>query len=730
MNDPNPTCSTFDDARAAVANGLEPEEAAQRLAGSLTAEEMLWLLDGDAPCWAGLDFLGKNGYHQAPFHAARVPRVGLPGFSFSDGPRGVVIGDRTCFPVSMARGATWDPDLEERVGEAIGIELRAAGATLYGGVCVNLLRHPAWGRAQETYGEDPHHVGEMGAALTRGVQRHAMACVKHYACNSMENARFRVDVTIDEVALHEVYLPHFKRIVDEGVASVMTAYNSVNGEWCGENAPLLADILRGEWGFDGFVITDWIFGLRDAAKSLAAGLDVEMPYRMVRAERLAGALDEGRATWDDVRAVATRLIATLLRFADVVDAPAVVDSVVHRQLARLVAARSVVLLRNEEIDGVPLLPLSVDTRPTVGVFGQLAATVNVGDGGSSDVWALDCVTVIDGLRTAAPDLDIEHDPGDDVVRAAQHAAAVDVAVVVVGCTYEDEGEFIGDAGAELMSLFPGADDPALVVQFQEEIAGLPPLTVPGHIAVRPSSLGFATGGDRISLRLAAGHVELIRAVAGANPRTIVVLQGGSAILSGEWDQAVPSIVQAWYGGEEAGSGLADVVFGVVNPSGRLPFSVPADEAHLPFFDREADHAVYDRWHGWWHLERAGHAPAYPFGFGLSYTTFELGDLAATVSGDTVRIDGSLANTGIRDGADVIQVYAGLPDPEAPRRLVGFTRVEAAAGTTQSFSVRFERSALAQRDTDTHAWTVPVGSHVLEVGRHAGDPQAKRITVGW
>jgi beta-glucosidase len=147
----------------------------------------------------------------------------------------------------MARGASWDPALEERIGEAIGREIRARGASLFGGVCVNLLRHPAWGRAQETYGEDPHHVGEMGAALARGVQRHAMACVKHFALNSMENARFKVDVQADERALHEVYLPHFTRVVEEGVACVMSAYNSVNGDWCGQNHQLLTEILRGRW---------------------------------------------------------------------------------------------------------------------------------------------------------------------------------------------------------------------------------------------------------------------------------------------------------------------------------------------------------------------------------------------------------------------------------------------------------------------------------------------------
>ena len=196
----------------------------------MTREERLWCLDGDAPTLAGGEFLtAADGYHRAPFLAAQLPRLGIPGIAFSDGPRGAVIGDATCFPVTMARAATWDPVLEERVGDAIGQELRATGANLTGAVCVNLLRHPAWGRAQETYGEDPHHVGEMGAAFTRGLQRHVMACVKHFACNSMENARFTVDVEVDDVALHEVYLAHFKRIVDEGVASVMSAYNSVNG---------------------------------------------------------------------------------------------------------------------------------------------------------------------------------------------------------------------------------------------------------------------------------------------------------------------------------------------------------------------------------------------------------------------------------------------------------------------------------------------------------------------
>jgi len=408
----------------------------------MTTDEKLWCLDGDAPFWAGLAYLAESGYHKSPFRAAEVERVGLPGFAFSDGPRGVVVDQATCFPVSMARGATWDTDLEERIGEAIGQELRAVGADLYGGVCVNVLRHPGWGRAQETYGEDPHHVGEMGAALTRGVQRHAMACVKHFACNSMENARFTVDISVDEAALHEVYLPQFKRIVDQGVAVVMSAYNSVNGDWCGQNGHLLTDVLRTEWGFSGFVISDWILGLRDAGRSLRAGLDVEMPYRMIRAGHLRADLDAGDASWAEVDRAVERVIATRLRFADVIADPVpgrdVLASPGHRSLAREAAAKSVVLLRNEPVEGAPLLPLDVPAGGTVALIGTLATAVNLGDGGSSDVWAPEVVTVADGLHSALLGVAVRVDDGVDPQVSAALASSADVAMVVVGYTRLDE----------------------------------------------------------------------------------------------------------------------------------------------------------------------------------------------------------------------------------------------------------------------------------------------------
>lgn len=717
-----PACvRTYDEAREAVRSGATPEQAAAALVSTLTEAERLWCLDGDVPAHAGLAHLYEGGYHEATFPAARLERVGAPGFAFSDGPRGAVIGNATCFPVPMARGATWDPELEERIGDAIGRELRALGADLTGAVCINLLRHPAWGRAQETYGEDPHHVGEMGAALTRGLQRHVMACVKHLAVNSMENARFTVDIEVDDVALHEVFLPHFKRVVDEGVASVMTAYNSMNGEWCGQSAELLRDVLRGEWGFSGFVISDWIFGLRDAATSLAAGLDVEMPWRMVRMTGLPAALEDGRASWADVDAAVTRVLATTLRFDAVLSAPApalsVVGSAEHRALAREVAARSTVLLKNAPVDGAPVLPLAPSSR--LAVVGRLADTVNVGDGGSSDVYDLACRTVLDGVREAFAA--VAYADGSDLAAAAEVAAGADAVLVVVGTTYEDEGEFIGDTPADLVALFPPADELDVVEAFGKRLALLPPTVQPDRVADRP--VGFSRGGDRTTLRLTEQDRALVRAVAAANPRTVVALQTGSAILVEEWLDEVPALVQAWYAGAEAGPGLADVLTGEREPGGRLPFSVPRDEADLPAFDKDATSFTYDRWHGWWHLAQQGAQPQFPFGFGLSYTGFALEDVEVTVHDGAVVARGSVRNLGSRDGSDVVQLYADLPGDDAPSRLLGFARLEVPAAGATPFEVRAPLERLARRDSAARGWTPATGSHAFRVGRSAADPDA-------
>jgi len=719
--------TTFEAARRAVRAGTSAADAARALVRSLTPEQRLWCLDGDLPAFTGLAFIAaEDGYHRAPFVAGRIDAVGLPGLAFSDGPRGCVTGNATAFPVTMARGATWDVELEERVGAAIGAELAARGANLSGAVCVNLLRHPAWGRAQETYGEDPFHVGELGAALTRGLQRHVMACVKHYAANSMENARFKVDVSVDEVALHEVFLPHFRRIVDEGVASVMSAYNRVNGQWCGESEELLTDVLRGEWGFEGFVISDWVFGLRDAARSLTAGLDVEMPARMLRYEALPAVLEAGTVSGSAVEEAATRVVATMLRFDPVLGQapdPLVIGCTAHRALAREVAGRAVVLLRNEAVQGTPVLPLDPANR--VAVIGDLGDVVNLGDAGSSDVWDLHCRTVVDGMGEAFAE--VIACGGSDPRLAAEVAAGADVALVVVGYTRLDEGEYMGDLDSLPTEVFPASEEPEVVAAFERWKQDVPTVVRPGHVGGEAAA--FGAGGDRASLRLSPSDVALIRAVAAANPRTVVAVQAGSAVIASEWIDQVPAVVQSWYAGAEAGPALADVLAGVVNPSGRLPFTVPVDERDLPPFDRDAEAVTYDRWHGWWHLRRAGTRAGFPFGFGLSYTTFAIDDGVATVvEDDHVVVRGTVRNTGPVAGSDVVQVYAELPDPSRPPRLVGFTRLDVEAGAAAPFEVRVPVERLATRYPRRRAWRPPAGPHRLRAARHAEDRSVPAATI--
>ena len=712
-----------------VKNGTKPEVVAAELVASMTIDEKIHCLDGAVPFWVGIKDITTGGYHSRPFRAAKVERLGIPGFHFSDGPRGVVVGEATAFPVSMARGATFDPELEVRVGDAIGKELRTIGADLYGGICVNLLRHPAWGRAQETYGEDPHHVGEMGAGLTRGAQRHVMATLKHFALNSMENARFGVDVKVDERALHEVYLPHFKRIVDEGVACVMTAYNSVNSEWCSQNDVLLADVLRDEWGFAGFVISDWIFGVHDGVKSLQAGLDVEMPYRMIRNAPIVAALAEGLVTEELVASAVTRTIATMLKF-NVGKLPVLDRSVVlckeHLALSQEVAEKSMVLLKNEIVDGVELLPLNLKSGSKIAMFGRLAAARNIGDGGSSDVMAPNVVTPLVGIGEHFSNCEVIYEPGstlDDQVRLAKKS---DVAVVVVGYTREEEGEFIGDSPdtVSMAAQIPRQDNPELAREYEKYMRENH-YFAPDELRIKSRNGTFSIGGDRESLRLSDVDVELIHAVAKVQPRTIVVIVAGSAVVMSEWINEVPAVLMSWYSGINGGRALASILSGAVNPSGRLPFVIPKDESHLPFFDRNAKKITYDYWHGQWKLDRDGNEAMYPFGFGCSYTQFSISSPEIETK-ELIKFTCEVSNTGSRDGATVVQVYAGRKDSliERPsRRLVAFKRVELRAGETKHVECTASLQSLATRDTKTHSWFIEDGLWNFEIAQFSGDREA-------
>jgi beta-glucosidase len=691
-----------------MTNRPDVEARTAAIVADLTLDECVDLMTGDLPFWAGLIDMSTGGYHEHPFPSGAVERHGLEGLWFADGPRGCVVGEATCFPVTMARGATWDIDLEERIGDIIGVELRTHGATFTGAVCINLLRHPAWGRAQETYGEDPVLVGELGAALTRGLQRHVMACVKHYALNSMENARFTVDVTVDDRTLHEVYLPHFKRVIDEGVASVMSAYNAVNGQWCGHHTELLRAILKDDWGWDGFVITDFVFGMRDARLAIEGGLDVEMPFRNLYDQHLAQLVRDGAVDESLVRDAATRIVRQLLIQHERGDSQrydsAVLASDGHRALAQEAARKSMTLLKN---DGV--LPL--DPTKRIAVIGRLATMANTGDRGSSDVYPPHIITPAEGLIARLGDAVTV----DDGTNAAAVAAAADIAVVIVGYTHADEGEFISDSmSPEVRAIFPPPDTDTSPMERVAHKATVP--------ATKPQDAAFGGGGDRASLQLRDDDLALIDAVVAANPNTVVCVVCGSAVVMESWRHRVPAILMSWYAGMEGGHALADVLTGTHNPSGHLPFSIATDEAHYPFFDRDATAITYEYLHGYRKLVADRTAPAYPFGFGLSYTSFVFDQLSVTRTDDEITATCVVTNSGDFTGDDVIQVYASFPDAVVERpsvMLAGFERITLDPGATTSISVPVPLSRLAHYEPSSRSWIAPdtveisVGHDVLD-----------------
>ena len=641
-----------------------------------------------------------------------IERLNVPALYFSDGPRGVARGNSTCFPCSMARGASFDVDLEHRIGQVMGIEARAQDATLSGAVCINLLRHPAWGRAQETYGEDPHLLGEMGAALGTGIQTHnVVATVKHFALNSMENARFKVDVTIDERTLHEIYLPHFKRGLDAGVATVMSAYNKMNGEYCGQNRHLLTDILRGEWGFDGFVHSDWVFGVYKPYGA-AAGLDVENPEPMVFGEKLIAAVEAGHVEPQVIDDACRRILRVIYRFAcaeDPLEAYplSLVASEPHRALALEAAEKSAVLLEN---DGA--LPLKRANISKLAVLGRLAAIENTGDFGSSRVRPPYVVTALEGLKRYLGEDAIVAGDEADLAAAERAARECDASVVVVGYTADDEGEYIpGDISLGQ----DGSEASEEAVAAQNEIGG-----------GRPSR-----GGDRSILGLKAEQIALIRAAAKAGKPVIVVMVAGSAVMVEEWREEASAILQTFYSGMEGGTALAHLLFGDVSPSGRLPFTVARDVHHYPFFDRDADAIEYGYWHGYAKLEHDGVEPRYAFGHGLSYGDFSYRGLKVRKASTSVQVSVAVRNNGSMAGDDVVQVYAGYPGtvrPRAAKALKAFGRVTLQPGETKVVRLEIPIESLRYRDPATYSWRLETGSHKIMVARSATDANPLVATI--
>ncbi|MEI7667230.1 MAG: glycoside hydrolase family 3 C-terminal domain-containing protein [Synechococcaceae cyanobacterium ELA263] len=695
------------------------------LLAALSTAEKFALLEGDTPFWAGMaDIALHDASHRHPWPAGAVPRLGLTGLQFVDGPRGVVLeGGATTFPVPIARGASWDDELEERIGAAIALEARSFGANWVAAVCINLLRHPGWGRAQETYGEDPVLLGTLGAAMTRGLQRHTIACVKHFALNSIDSCRFLVDVQVSRRVLQELYLPHFRDCIEAGAGSVMSAYNQVNGQWCGQHRELLTTILKQRWGFAGFVVSDFIFGIRDGVEALNAGLDLEMPFPMIFAGCLEEALAAGRLAMERIDDAVLRQLRAQLSLPAGPYPRSLRGCPTHLALAREAATKAIVLLRNEG----PVLPLT--GLRSVAVIGALAAAANLGDRGSSDTRPDPgvVITPLEGLRAAEPDLLIHYADGADPAAAAALAAASEAAVLVVGLDWRQEGEHIhpGDLEPILRQMPP--PDPLLQRFGARRLRALwSPVAAAMAALTRFASArtgGDFASGDRTTLGLDAAQEALILAVAAANPRTVVVLMGGGAILCEAWRQAVPGLLLLWYPGQQGGAALADVLLGRVSPSGRMPFSVPGSEAQLPPFEPRAAKVVYDLWHGYRRLRRDGHGAAFPFGFGLSYSSFHHSDLQLELQSEAnlLQVALTVTNTGAMTAAEVVQVYAeppGLVLERPQRSLIGFQRLNLEAGEARRLNLAIPLRRLAYFDEAADGFVLEPGPHQICIARHA------------
>ena len=625
----------------------------------------------------------------------------IPPVTVSDGPHGLrkqadAGGDdgsiglapskpATCFPPAAGLAQSWDADLARRVGAALGDECRAEGVNVLLGPGINIRRSPLGGRNFEYYSEDPLLTGVLAAAWVAGLQSRGVgASLKHFAANNAEHDRMRASSDMDPRTLREIYLRAFQRVVTQARPwTVMCSYNKINGVPASENRFLLTDILRGEWGFDGLVVSDW-GAVGDRAAAVAAGLDLTMPFPGAASDaELVAAVRAGTVAESALDLANSRLAALAARaqssVGDVGAGGAGYDADAHHALAREAAARSVVLLQN----GSSLLPLS--PAGSVAVIGVFAEQPRYQGGGSSHVTPTRLDTPLDAIRGAAAG-DVTYAPGFTVDGSGAHAALAAEALAAA-------------ESAEVAVLFLG-------------------------LATAQESEGF----DRTTIDLPAEQVELAKAVAAANPSTVAVLSHGGVLRLGPLAEAVPAILDGALLGQAGGGAIADVLFGAVNPSGRLAETVPVRIQDTPSylnFPGEHSHVLYGegifagyRWYDARELD-----VTYPFGHGLSYTTFGYSDLRLDAREDHIEVRVTVTNTGDRAGREVVQVYAGLPESAVarpPAWLAGFTTIELEAGEQGEARISVRDDDLAYWDRRVSRFVVEGGDYGIAVGSSSRD----------
>lgn len=653
------------------------------------------------------------------WHTKAVDRLGIPSVMVADGPHGlrkqepgnedhVGLGGSTpatCFPTAAALASSWNPDLIREVGEAIGTEARAQDLAVVLGPGINIKRSPLCGRNFEYLSEDPTLSGVLATAMVEGIQSMGVGTsLKHYAVNNQETDRLRVDAQVDARTLREIYLAGFERVVRNAAPwTVMCSYNRINGEWASQDPWLLTEVLRGEWGFDGLVVSDW-GAVEDCRKAIAAGLDLEMPGNGgMSAQTLIAAVEAGTLEESALDQAVSRVLDLINRTLPGLRAAGdTFDVQEHHDFARVAARQSAVLLVN---DGT--LPLQLDAGQRVAVIGEFANTPRYQGAGSSKVNPTQLTSALEALRAGlGSDVEVSFSPGFTIDDTPAAPGLADAAVAEAD-------------GADVVVAFLG-----LPASYESE------------------------GFDRTHIELPTDQLELLDRLAELKSKLVVVLANGSVVATAGWSNNVDALLEGWLGGQAGGGAMADLLLGVANPSGKLAETIPLRLQDNPsFLNFPGDDRVVRYGEGifvgYRHYDALDSEVAFPFGHGLSYSTFEVSDLVvAALSEPTdqqtwrgearAQVRATVTNTGDRAGAEVVQVYVGRPDLEGPRpvrELRGFARVELNPGESATVEVILQERDFSIWSEATNGWRYEPGPATVWVGTSSRDlPLCAQVVV--
>lgn len=659
------------------------------------------------------------------FTSGGVERLGIPELIMSDGPHGVrhehgrdwakdenVADSSTYLPVGTALGATWNPKLGHQFGQVLGSEARYRGKDVILGPGLNIIRSPLNGRNFEYLTEDPYLNSRMVVGYIKGVQENGVAaCAKHYIANTLEYDREYVDVQMSDRALREIYLPGYKAAVQEGgVWTVMAAYNKFRGDYCAHNEYLLDDILKEEYGFEGAVISDWA-AVKNTMEAAQAGVDIEMGSdlpmmgrgepidysKFFLGDTLISLVQKGELTEDLIDNKVRRILWVMYKLGKFGgDIPeGAYNTPAHQQVARAIANEAITLLKNDDI-----LPLDRSQINSVAVVGANANRKHAGAGGSSQVKAFYEVTALEGLQNLLGDeVSINYAPGYEIGREkTSNQAMIDAAVEAVSNA---------DAAIYVGGWIHGYTDEWNDNAYDAEVV------------------------DKPSMYLPFGQDELIKAVLKANPNTIIVMMGGGPIDMRSWSANAKAIVQAWYPGMEGGNAIAEVLFGDLNPSGKLPMTFPAKLEDSPAHsiaqyptdeNKLIDHkeGIYV---GYRYFDTYEIEPAFAFGHGLSYTTFAYEDLQVHHEGGLVNLQLTVKNTGDRRGGEVAQIYVSDQEASVDRpikELKAFKKVWLEPGASAILLFTLHKSAFSYYDEATESWLLEPGEFTILAGSSSRD----------